>query len=62
MIVACLMAVMLNGTIHQIYMTGNVVKKDGSSYIVDFSHAASFIGLKGEYSKMPINSENCVIK
>lgn len=62
MIIACLIGIMLNGSISEVYMTGNVVSTRGSDYIVDFSNSADFIGLKGDYSKVPVSEENCSVK
>ncbi len=62
MIVACVLAILVNGEFEDHIVTGDVLKDEGIYYVVDFQNAVSGLNGQGNYAKVVIPSNRCAIR
>ncbi len=62
MLIACLLAIMVNGEFEDHIVTGNVIKAQPGYYIADFSNSVSGLHGSGNYSRFIVPSERCSVR
>lgn len=62
-VAGCVFYFIMNGHMHTIMVSGNLIREEEKVYIVDISNAADMLQLdKGKnYSAVPFNKEDCEI-